>query len=280
MTIVVPLFLLAPLVLVPLGLRLLPVATPGSEPPIALRRAAVPAAWPLALSFVLSPGPLAAALALPWLAVTGLMAAAAGYHLLRGPDTFRLSPRLATDAAVAYLAIGASFAVTDRLGVRPFGFTPEVILLTAVHFHFAGFILPLAGTLARRRRPNRGLDVALACVIAGIPITALGFFGFPLVNWAGSMLVATGGFAIGVGTLSVARTMTRPPGRSLATVAGVSVLLAMPLAAVYATGMLIGAAWLDLATMARIHGGLNSLGFAAPIVLAWTLDWRPEGRAA
>ena len=48
----------------------------------------------------------------------------------------------------------------------------------------------------------------------------------------------------------------------------------MPLAAIYATGTLTGLAWLDLSTMARIHGSLNALGFALPVVLAWTLDRR------
>jgi hypothetical protein len=274
MSVVVPLLLLAPLVLVPLGLRLLAVAAPGSAPSFALQAAAIPAAIALAIGFILPQGPLAAAFALPWLTVTGLIAGVAGLRVLHDPARLRLGPRVATDAAVAYLAIGASFAVTDRLGVRPFGFAPEIILLTAVHFHFAGFILPLAGALALHRRASRGLELALGFVIIGIPTTAVGFFGFPLVNWAGSMRVATGGFGIGLGTLAVSRRMTSHVATVLAAIGGVSLVLAMPLAATYATGTLTGAAWLDLALMARIHGGLNALGFALSVVLAWTFERR------
>jgi YndJ-like protein len=279
MNVVVPLLLLAPLVLVPLGFRLLAVATPGSEPPTLLRMAAIPAAVVLALAFTMPQGAVAAALAVPWLAVTGLVALAAGLRFLRDPDRLRLGPRYATDAAVAFLAIGASFALIDRLGARPLGFASEVILLTAVHFHFAGFVLPLAGALAFARRPRRWLALALGLVVIGIPTTAVGFFGLPAVNWAGSMLVATGGLGIGLGTLTAARGMTSPAARLLALLAGASLLAAMPLAAAYATGTLIGSAWLDLPTMARIHGGLNALGFALLVMLAWTLDRRAQAGA-
>ena len=102
----------------------------------------------LVVSFWLPAGPAAAVLAAPWLAITGWTALVAGVRLVRDPDRFRLGVRHATDAAVAFLAVGATFAVIDRLGVQPFGFSATVILLTAVHFHFAGFVLPLAGALA------------------------------------------------------------------------------------------------------------------------------------
>ena len=65
MNIVVPLFLLAPLVLVPLGYRLLEVASPGSRPPAIVLRLVVPAAGLLVVAFWLPAGLVAAVLALP-----------------------------------------------------------------------------------------------------------------------------------------------------------------------------------------------------------------------
>lgn len=274
MTIVVPLLLLAPLLLVPLGYRLIGLAAQGSEPPVRLRMAAFPAAIVLAVAYTQPQGWVAAALALPWLAVTGLVALVAGVRFLRDPARFRPGPRHAVDAAVAFLAIGASFAVTDRLGARPFGFDPTIILLTAVHFHFAGFVLPLAGALTYRRRPARWLEIALGLVVVGIPTTAVGFFGLPIVNWSGSMLVATGGFGIGAATLLSAGGSVSRVARGLLVLAGASLLVAMPLAAIYATGTLTGTAWLDMSTMARIHGSLNALGFAVPVIVAWSLERR------
>ncbi len=103
-------------------------------------------------------------------------------------------------AARAFLFVGALFALTDRLGFRPFDFEATIILLTAVHFHFAGVALVLAGALAYRHRPSRWIEFAIGAVVVGIPLTALGFFGLPVANWVGSLLVALGGFGIGVAT--------------------------------------------------------------------------------
>ncbi len=272
MNAIVPLFLLAPLVLVPLGYRLLEVVSPGSRPPASALRLTVPAAALLVLAFWLPAGPVAAALALPWVAITGATAATAGLRGLRDPARFRANVGHATDAAVAYLAVGAVFAFMDRLGVRPFGFSTTIILLTAVHFHFAGFVLPLAGALAYRRRPVRWLEGSIGAVVVGIPITAIGFFGLPLANWTGAILTAGGGFGIGMATLVVAGTLAGRRARVFAVIAGASLLVSMPMAVIYATGTLTGAAWLGMDLMARVHGGLNAVGFALPVMIAWTSD--------
>ena len=272
MNVVVPLFLLAPLVLVPLGYRLLETASAGSHPPAFALRLVVPAAGLLVVASWLPAGLAAAALAIPWVLVTGATAVVAGIRWIQEPHRLRPDVRHATDAGVAFLAVGAVFALADRLGVQPFGFSTTIILLTAVHFHYAGFVLPLAGALAWTRRPSRWLEMALGAVIVGIPVTALGFFGLSLANWVGAVLTAAGGFGIGLATLAIARTMARTTGVILAALAGASLLIAMPLAAIYATGTLTGTAWLAIDAMARVHGGLNALGFALPAMLAWTVD--------
>ena len=275
---IVALFLLAPLVIVPLGFRLLEVAAPGSRPPAIAFRSLLPAAGLLLVSFWLPAGPVAAVLALPWLAVTGITVLAAGSRILRDEDRFRPGVAHATDAAVAFLAVGATFAVIDRLGARPLGLPATIILLTAVHFHFAGFVLPLAGALAYRRRSRRWLEIALGAVVVGIPVTALGFIGLPFANWIGALLTAGGGFGIGLATLLVVSTLLRGPAggpaAGLAVIAGASLLISMPMAVIYATGTLVGSTWLDLPTMARVHGTINVLGFSLPVIVAWTLDRR------
>jgi hypothetical protein len=271
---IVPLFLLAPVVLVPLGYRLLEVAVPGSRPPAAALRLLPVGAGLLLVSFLLPGGVVAAVLATPWLAITAWTALAAGVRLVRDPDRFMPGVRHTTDAAVAFLAVGATFALIDRLGVQPFGFSATVILLTAVHFHFAGFVLPLAGALAYVRRPSRWLEVALGLVVIGIPVTALGFLGLPLANWVGAVLTASGGLLVGVATIAIAGTMLRRWAIALAVIAGASLIVSMPMAIVYATGTLLGTTWLDIDDMAAIHGTLNALGFALPVMVAWTLERR------
>ena len=59
---------------------------------------------------------------------------------------------------------------------------------------------------------------------------------------------------------------------ALAVIAGASLIVSMPMAIVYATGTLLGTAWLDIEDMAAIHGTLNALGFSLAVVVAWTLE--------
>jgi hypothetical protein len=216
----------------------------------------------------------AASVTLPWLAVGVAAALAAlldevGARRLLGRDV-----RHAESAALVFLAVAPAFLVADRLGVHPFGIDPLIVRLTAIHFVFAGFALPLVGAAAWRRRSVPSLELALGAVVVGIPLTAFGFLGFPTINWIGALLVAAGGFGVGSATLSTAGHLGQPIGRRLMRIAGGSLLLAMPLAAVYATGLFLGLAWLDIPAMVRIHGMLNVLGFALPSFTALALEIR------
>ena len=152
---VVAIFLVAPLVVVPLGYRLLEVAAPGYAPPAVTRLGMIVAGALLALSFLFPTG-LAALYAIPWLVLTGVPALVAGVRLLRSPDLLaaRAGPR---DRRGAGLPRHGALRSPSRTGsgVQPFGFPADVITLTMVHFHFAGFALPLAGALAFTRRPHR-----------------------------------------------------------------------------------------------------------------------------
>jgi YndJ-like protein len=266
------LFLLAPLVVVPLGMRLLEVVSPESRPPTLALASVLPAGILLAIAFRFAPGSAAATLAVPWVVLTGVVAASAAVHRLIGPHPWRPDAGMAIVAATLFLATGAAFALTDRLGARPFGFESQTILLTAVHFHFAGFALPVAGAIAWTRRPIRWLGAALGAVVVGIPITALGFLGIPGANWIGAVLTAVGGFGIGLVTIRVASMLARRSATILAGIAGVSLLVSMPLALAYGTEVQIGATWLSVERMAAVHGTLNAVGFALAAMVAWTLD--------
>lgn len=276
MTLLGALFLVGPLVVVPLGLRLieLPAASFPDRAIALIGRWSIVAALPLAVAFALPAGLPAGLLALPWLTVCGAGAAAAATALVGELPRFRPNVRHADHVALGFLAVGASFAAADRFGFRPFGFDDTIIRLTAVHFHFAGFVLPIVGGMAYRRRPAIAVEAALGALVVGIPLTAFGFFGFPIPSIAGSLLVAGGGFVIGLAHLAAAAGRPSRTVRLLARVAGASLLVSMPLAATYALGVFAASPALDIEWMARVHGGLNVFGFALPATVGWTLDRR------
>lgn len=247
-----------------------------------VRWAAIAAILALAVAFAVAP-PLAGILALPWLILASVGAVAAGLDALSvvrrdWRAIVRPSRRHAVWAALVFLAVGAAHVTADRFGVRPFGFAPTIVLLTGVHFHIAGFVLLVAGLETERRRPWIGTRLCLTSAIIGIPVTAIGFFGVPAAALLGALLVSVGGAGIGVGIVRAAGRRRSVPARWLARIAGLSLLVAMPLAAAYAIGQIAGASWLDIPTMARTHGALNVIGFAIPVAVAMELE-RRAGRA-
>lgn len=240
----------------------------------AARLGALPAGLALAVALALPAGPLAAGLALPWL-VVGLACAAAAIIREAGIG-LRLQPevRHAESAGLVFFAAAPVFAIADRLGIRPLEIDPLIVRLTAIHFTFAGLLLPVVGAFAWRIRPGRILEIAVGALVVGIPVTALGFLNHPSLNWIGALLVAGGGFGVGLGVLLAAGSLSTPASRALLRVAGVTLLTTMPLAAIYASSVFSGSTVLDIPTMARVHGTLNALGFALPAVVAMNLEAR------
>ena len=225
----------------------------------------------LAVAMLVEPGPLAGILAIPWLVVAMALAISrlAGLWARRG-SLLAFADGLGADAACAFLAVGATWALLSRLGLRPMGFEDRIVLLTAVHFHVAGFVLVLVGELLRRRVGSAFVAAGLAVLVIGIPTTALGFLGVESATLIGGWLVAVGGIVIGTGHVRAGRrgpaTGLRGP---LPAVAGVALLLSMPLAVVWATTSWLGVVFLSVPVMAATHGALNVVGFAVPAVFAW-----------
>ena len=245
--------LLAPLVIVPRLLILLP------PRPWIGRLAGWPvllAALPLLIAFSLPAGALAGALALPWLAVALTGALAAIVHgVPRLPSILRPGqlPDLGVDVALGFWAAAAAFAVIDRVGLET-GFSPAIVLLTATHFHFAGLcLLALASLMAGSRTWLRASVIGL---IVGIPITAAGFvLASDAVSAVGALLVGFSGIGVAVAML-----VGPAPGgaRVLPRLAGVALLIGMPMGIAWSLAILSGGSFLDLDTMIRTHGALNA----------------------
>jgi hypothetical protein len=238
-------------------------------------RAAAAVGAVAATSFVFSPGPLAAASVLPWLLMAVVLAA---IQVRRQPGWS--APAVARVVASAYMVVGAGWLVLSRFGARPLRFSDAIVELTAVHFHYAGFVAPvltiqLISWMQRRERAGVSLaHFALGAILIGMPITSLGFVVAPVYGTVGAALLATGLTAVSVVTLAiVVPHVARPAGIALG-ISAMSVVVAMLLALAYSIGQ-----WADLRApsvemMAWTHGLLNSLGFAFCGVGGWHLERR------
>lgn len=167
-----------------------------------------PAALCLCAAFVGPAGPVAALLALPWLLATALLAAAG---VARGLRAVRDLAALCEAAALCYPCIGAAWALCSRADIQPLGFSPAIVLLTAAHFHHAGFTLPLAAAALLRESPGPAARIAACAAIAGMPVVAAGITATQLgaQPWfEATAATATAGAALLTATLLLGRTLS------------------------------------------------------------------------
>ena len=275
------LLLLCALVLVPLALELVVDEGESVGTVRLLRwvaRAQLPAASLLAWACVLPAGGPAALAALPWIAVCGLIAAAGWLRATRR-GVRRSLGRLCGDVALLFLGVGGAWAFADRAGYRPLNFDPAIVALTAVHFHFAGLLLPLlAGLVVRFFPDSRFASRAAVGVVLGVPAVAVGITTTQL-GWGPSFEAAAGcglalaGMAVAILHVRLGTERVGPwPVRALFIVAGVSLFFGMTLAGLYAMRSIAAPLpWLGMPWMHALHGSVNAFGFGLGGLLAWTL---------
>lgn len=252
------LLVLSPFVIVPLGLRLAARADTGPEAP-ALRTLALLApalAATAAASFLSDPGWLAALLSIPWLGYT-VCVAMTGVGRLLSRKTL-LDPGIGADAGLVFVAVGGMWLTISRAGLNPLGFSDAIVQLTAVHFHYAGFALPIvAGFTASRLQ--RSMLVPLAAII-GVPLTAVGITIGGWLEWIAATAMALAGVAI-AGLLVRLSTHQSGPAQWLIGTAGTALLAGMSLSLGWSWSIRFGWEFLGLESMAATHGSLNALGF-------------------
>ena len=263
---------LAALVLVPLGLGLL---QRGAQLLALARVVQLPAAILLGYGLLLKPGVSAALLALPWFVLTLVLAAAGALRVLRGP---RDIATLCENAALIFVSVGGGWTLLDRAGIRPLDFEPVIVLLTGIHFHYAGFVLPLlTGQVLRRHNTSVARAAALG-VIYGVPLVGVGITTSQLgltkiFESLAAWILSLAAITIGLLHIRLARRAESPQVvRILWAIAGLALTASMVLAALYGTRFYLPIAWLDIPWMRALHGTANSLGFALGGLIAWTVS--------
>jgi hypothetical protein len=231
----------------------------------------LPAALLLLLSVGQPQGWSATVLALPWFLVTLLLA----FHGLA-----RLLPRhrhrpaeLCIDAAYVFIIVGGAWVLLDRFGARPLGYDPLIVQLTAIHFHFAGYVLPLLAGLLGRSRPEGTPSIVAIGVLGGIPLVAGGLVQSQLTGdttgeWIASWTLAIAGASVALLQLLEARHRRGLIGVLLG-LSAVSLLVGMFFAAAYGFSRAQGALWPTIADMIAYHGVTNALGFSLLGILAY-----------
>lgn len=243
------------------------------------RWAELPAGVLLAVACSLQAGGSAVLLAVPWAGVGALGAVTAVLRVKRGGFA-RALEKLCGDAALIFLAVGGAWVLADRAGWRPLNFDPAIVTLTAVHFHYAGLLLPIgAGVVVNEFFFSRFAMRAAVGVVLGVPAVAVGITATQLgagtaIEAAAAWWLGLAGMAVGIFHVRMALdgkgAVGDPLTRGLLAVAGGALFFGMLLAEIYAIRAFAAPMpWLDLPWMRALHGTANALGFGLCGVLAW-----------
>ena len=217
--------------------------------------------------------------ALPWfLLITGkALSALRVFFEERNFQTYRV----AALAALLYLPVGGVWALFDQLGFQPMGFSGIIVLLTGVHFHYAGFALPkLTSLWLSEAKPGRFLQFAAWGIILGVPLVAIGITSsqasLPFWIETGAVtILASSAFTLSVAQGLWALSVSAPQFcRILWMVGGLALATGMGLALIYGWRHVFVVEWATIPLMYALHGTLNSLGFCLPGFVAWKMFQR------
>lgn len=227
----------------------------------------------LIAAFCLPAGLLATAMSGTWLLFTIYLLAA----ILRKSAQQNLGILI----ALCSLPVAAAWMLADRLGFQPLGFDPLIVLLTGVHFHYAGFALAIMAAHLPNNPLNRwlsfGMITGLAGVAAGITSTQLD--GPAWIEILGVSIMVTVGIGIAIQQLRYAWGSKRPILAQLLLSLGALALIAgMGLALLYGWRFHYQWSWLNVPCMYATHGLLNSLGFSLLSFLGYSLRNGNENR--
>jgi YndJ-like protein len=266
------LLLLGPWVVVPLGADL--VGGVGTSRGGVVRDAVLfIAAFVTTVSFSLDNRTVAACFAASWLLVCAVFAGdGLRRFVVAGTKSFS---QFCFAVGEGYLLVAGAWLVASRAGLEVLAFHEPIVLLTAVHFHFAGFASAvLAGLVDERFQASKWktlLRAALLAVVCGPAVLGVAFLLGPQVKLVAALLIALGQIGLASGMARVGLAAKSTSGRWLLFVASASVAAGMILAALWAVGEYPLEAFVNIRQMAEFHGLLNALGYVLCGLLGWRL---------
>lgn len=227
----------------------------------------------LFLGLLPKPGYESAIFVCAWFVWCGIVAFESLWKLLKG--SLRDAGGLCVAVAGIFPLIGAAWLVAHRANWTPWNFDPLIVLLTAAHFHHAGFTLPLMAGLNAKASPGCWTRFSCVAILAGVPLVAAGItcthFGvLRFVEPFGVTVLVLG--ALGVAISQIRRGMSKQGGwleRAGFVVSGISLLSAMVLAMGFGLRHVMPNWALTMPQMWMIHGTLNAFGFGLCGILAW-----------
>ncbi len=274
------LFLFAPLVIVPLGMELGRVLGGDGWLEERARRLQPAGAALVVVAMWLPPGRKAGLAALGWLLICALEAGVGLVEIVRvlwaDAGGGGRATRFAMGIARVDLVVGGAWLVASRWGMRPMGIQEPIGLLTAVHFHFAGFATAMIAAATIRFSEKRGEHPwlkRLVLMVVGLPfVVAAGFVISPVLKMVAALLFSASVAGLAISVRACGTKAANTTARILLQVAAGAVFAGMVLSGAYAVTDYLGSGALTIPQMARTHGVLNAVGFCLSGLLGWLVE--------
>ena len=270
--------LLAMWVIVPTGICLMSPSSRWFSKMARIRPVMYIAVASAVLAFGLPAGVLAAGLTVPWVLSCALIASEGIWRIVR--SRFQSFAEFCFAAGEGYLAVGGTWLLMSRMGMHPAGFDEPIVLLTAVHFHFAGFLTALvAGLVSGEMARTRGDSVAkllMLGAITGPGLLGMAFLAGPKLKLGAVALIFIGECGLGWAMLQSAFASGNNARRSLRLAASAALLAAISLAVLWAIGEYPLQPIINLQRMEQVHGALNAFGFGFLALLSFVAFERKD----
>jgi YndJ-like protein len=179
-------------------------------------------------------------------------------------------------AAFVFLVVGASWLLLSTLRQEVLGFPEQIVLLTGVHFHFAGFATAVvaivridAAASAASAREHRWAVAGGWLAIGGPACVAIGHLTFGFMELVGAFVMAA------VAAFQHSRSVEGNQ-RLLLRFAAFAPIVTMALALHYALNRVVNVHPLSYANIASIHGVLNVVAFLSGNLLVGGASLLPQ----
>jgi YndJ-like protein len=231
------------------------------------------AALSLVTAFMLPQGIAAGCATLPWLLVT-LWQFQVGVEWLIQKK--RSADQVAQASGRIFMVVGGLWTMSDRLGWQPLDFDPAIVLLTGVHFHYAGLIFPSLVGLVTEYWPSKTGKLACWLSVAAVPLTAVGItiaqitHDFTFEAFAAAA-VALSGWLTSFRYGKIAFQTNELPKTTRITwgILCIALFFTMTLALAYALRPFYPIELLNIPTMRAWHGTANAFGVAGAGLVGW-----------
>jgi hypothetical protein len=176
------------------------------------------------------------------------------------------------DSGLLYLGLGGFWFFAYAADIQVMYFTKLTVLLTAVHFHYSAFILPiLAGFLGRKRSgAQKGYAVVMVVMMISPMTIAVGITYSRIIEFLAVLVYMAALYVYG---FFVLRTNFQEKwAKILVSFSAMTLLVTISFSLIYAYGRVRESVTFTIDEMIFIHGAVNALGVVLPALLGWMME--------